>query len=147
VATDLGEKGGEPIMIRFTALVIVAMLLAVPASVRAQDPIAKMIQELGLNQNQIAQIKQLIEAFAKNQDSLPTVGDVLMQNREGLRDVITVSPFDQAMAQQIAHQVASVVAQRMMNRLELRNQIFQVLTPQQQEKYVKTVQEALIESR
>jgi len=29
------------------------------------------------------------------------------------------------------------------NRLELRNQIFQVLTPQQQEQYIQIVQESL----
>jgi hypothetical protein len=34
-----------------------------------------------------------------------------------------------------------------MNRLELRDQIFYVLTPQGQEKYIKMIQVALIESQ
>jgi Spy/CpxP family protein refolding chaperone len=137
-------------MMRLVAgLGIVALLVCVPVSTNAQmqDPIVSMIVELGLNQQQIEQIRQLFESFGKKQDALPTVGDVLLKNRETLRGVITGTPFDPAKAQQVAQQVSSVVAQRMVNRLELRNQIFHVLTSTQQEKYVKMVQEALIESQ
>jgi Spy/CpxP family protein refolding chaperone len=35
----------------------------------------------------------------------------------------------------------------MVNRLELRNPIFHILTPEHQEKYIEAVQEALIESQ
>ena len=72
---------------------------------------------------------------------------MLIKQRTALREVIAITPFDRPKAQQIAQHVSSVVAQRMVNRLELRNQIFHVLTPQQQEKYVTMVQEALIESQ
>ena len=137
-------------MMRLVAgLGIVALLVCVPVSTNAQmqDPIVSMIVELGLNQQQIEQIRQLFESFGKKQDALPAVGDVLLKNRASLREVITGAPFDGAKAQQVAQQVSSVVAQRMVNRLELRNQIFHVLTSTQQEKYVKMVQEALIESQ
>jgi Spy/CpxP family protein refolding chaperone len=64
-----------------------------------------------------------------------------------LREVITSTPLDRAKAQQISRQVSSVVPQRMVNRLELRNPIFHILTPEHQEKYIEAVQEALIESQ
>jgi Spy/CpxP family protein refolding chaperone len=43
----------------------------------------------------------------------------------------------------VAQQISAVAAQRMVNRLEFRNQIFQVLTTQQQEQYMQMVQESL----
>jgi Spy/CpxP family protein refolding chaperone len=124
-------------------LVFVSLVVCVPMNAKAQDPVGAMTTELGLSQGQVDQIKALFEAFAKKQEALPTAGDVLVQNRESLRGVVTTAPFDRAKAQQVAQKVTSTVEQRMVNRLELRNQIFQVLTPQQQEKYVKMVQEAL----
>ena len=132
-----------------TGLVLVVLLACVPVPARAQvqDPIVSMIIELGLSQQQIEQIRQLFQSFERKQESLPAVGDVLLKQRSTLREVIGVTPFDRAKAEQVAQQVSSVVAQRMVNRLELRNQIFHVLTPEQQKKYVKMVQEALIESQ
>jgi Spy/CpxP family protein refolding chaperone len=110
---------------------------------KAQDPVEGMIAELGLSPAQVGQIRNLFEAFAKKQEALPTVGDALLQNREAIRGVVTAAPFDLMKAQQVVQKVTSTVEQRMVNRLELRNQIFHVLTPQQQEKYIKMVQEAL----
>jgi Spy/CpxP family protein refolding chaperone len=130
-----------------TAAVTIAVLLAGHARVQAQDPIVSMMVELGLNQHQIEQVQQLSQSFERKQGSLPDVGDVLLKQRAALREVIGGTPFDRTKAQQVAQQVSSVVAQRMVNRLELRNQIFHVLTPQQQEKYVKMVQESLVESQ
>lgn len=43
-------------------------------------------------------------------------------------------------------EVSSVVAQRIVNRRGLRNQVFHALTPQQHKKDVKTVHEGLSES-
>jgi len=57
--------------------------------------------------------------------------------------VITTAPFNQDKAQQMSQQVSAIASQRMVNRLELRNQIFQVLTPQQQQQYMQIVQQSL----
>lgn len=43
----------------------------------------------------------------------------------------------------MSQQVSAIASQRMVNRLELRNQIFQVLTPQQQQQYMQIVQQSL----
>jgi Spy/CpxP family protein refolding chaperone len=131
-------------MTRFVAvLVFISLLICVPMHAKAQDPVEGMIAELGLSPVQVGQIRNLFEAFAKKQEALPTAGDALLQNREAIRGVVTAAPFDLMKAQQVVQKVTSTVEQRMVNRLELRNQIFHVLTPQQQEKYIKMVQEAL----
>ena len=42
----------------------------------------------------------------------------------------------------LSKKITAIAAERMVNRLELRNQIFHVLTPQQQQ-YMKIVQKSL----
>jgi Spy/CpxP family protein refolding chaperone len=69
--------------------------------------------------------------------------EVALQHRQTLREVITTTPFSWFQAQQVSQQVSTVAAQRMINRLQLRNQIFQVLTPQQQQQYIQIVQKNL----
>ena len=80
---------------------------------------------------------------AQKQGTLPTAVDVALQNRWSIRQVITTAPFNPAQAQEVAQQISSIAAQRRVNRLELRNQIFQVLTPQQQQQYMQIVQQSL----
>ena len=130
-------------MIRRIGLALVAILILVPAGAKAQDTLGSLIFELNLNQGQIDQIRWFFNQFAQKQGSLPTAVDVALQNRASIRQVITTAPFNQAQAQQVSQQISAVAAQRMVNRLELRNQIFQVLTPQQQQQYIQIVQQNL----
>ena len=130
-------------MIRFASvLTLVAVLACLPVHGKAQS-LDDLILQLNLNQGQIDQIRRYFDSFARNQGNIPTAADVALQNRATLRQVITTAPFNQGQAQQVAQQISAVAAQRMVNRLELRNQIFQVLTPQQQEQYIQIVQENL----
>jgi protein CpxP len=130
-------------MIRFVGiLTLVAVLVCLPVHGKAQS-LDDLILQLNLNQGQIDQIRWYLDSFARRQGNIPTAADVALQNRAALRQVITTAPFNQAQAKQVAQQISAVVAQRMVNRLELRNQIFQVLTPQQQEQYMQIVQESL----
>jgi len=57
--------------------------------------------------------------------------------------VITSASFNPSKAQQVSKQIAAIAAERMVNRLQLRNQIYHVLTPQQQQHYMKMVQQSL----
>jgi protein CpxP len=130
-------------MIRFVSiLTLVAVMVCLPVPGRAQS-LDELILQLNLNQGQIDQIRWYFQSFARKQGNIPTAADVALQNRATLRQVITTAPFNQAQAQQVARQISAVAAQRMVNRLELRNQIFQVLTPQQQQQYMQMVQESL----
>jgi Spy/CpxP family protein refolding chaperone len=120
-------------MIRSVGVVtLVAVLVCLPVHGKAQS-LDDLILQLKLNQGQIDQIRWYLDSFARKQGNIPTAADVALQNRATLRQVITTAPFNQAQAQQVAQQISTVVAQRRVNRLQLRNQIFQVLTPPQQE--------------
>ncbi len=130
-------------MIRHIGLALVAILILAPAGAKAQDTLGALIFELNLNQGQIDQVRWFFNQFAQKQANLPTAVDVALQNRANIRQVITTAPFNQAQAQQVSQQISLIAAQRMVNRLELRNQIFQVLTPQQQQQYMQIVQQSL----
>jgi protein CpxP len=130
-------------MIRLIGLALIGILILAPVGAKAQDTLGALIFELNLNQGQIDQIRWFFHQFAQKQASLPTAVDVALQNRATIRQVITTAPFNQAQAQQVSQQISSIAAQRMVNRLELRNQIFQVLTPQQQQQYIQIVQQSL----
>jgi protein CpxP len=130
-------------MIRLVGvLTLVAALACLPVHGKAQS-LDDLILQLNLSQGQIDQIRWYFDSFARTQSNIPTVADVALQNRMTLRQVITTAPFNQAQAQQVAQQISAAAAQRMVNRLQLRNQIFQVLTPQQQEQYMQIVQDSL----
>lgn len=128
---------------RCIRLVLIGILVLAPVGAKAQDSLGALIFELNLNQGQIDQIRWFFNQFAQKQGSLPTAVDVALQHREAIREVITRAPFNPAQAQQVSQQISSIAAQRMVNRLELRNQIFQVLTPQQQQQYIQIVQQSL----
>jgi Spy/CpxP family protein refolding chaperone len=130
-------------MMRCIGLALIGILILAPTGAKAQDTLGALIFELNLNQGQIDQIRWFFHQFAQKQGNLPTAVDVALQNRASIRQVVTTAPFDQAQAQQVSQQISSIVAQRMVNRLELRNQIFQALTPQQQQQYIQIVQQNL----
>jgi protein CpxP len=130
-------------MMRCIGLVLIGILVLAPVGAKAQDSLGALIFELNLNQGQIDQIRWFFNQFAQKQGSLPTAVDVALQHREAIREVITRAPFNPAQAQQVSQQISSIAARRMVNRLELRNQIFQVLTPQQQQQYIQIVQQSL----
>jgi protein CpxP len=130
-------------MTRYIGLTLIGILILDPVGAKAQDTLGSLIFELNLNQGQIDQIRWFFNQFAQKQGALPTAVDVALQNRSSIRQVITTAPFNPAQAQQVAQQISSIAAQRMVNRLELRNQIFQVLTPQQQQQYMQIVQQSL----
>ncbi|MEJ2169930.1 MAG: hypothetical protein P8X90_30880 [Desulfobacterales bacterium] len=123
--------------------ILIGILILVPAGAMAQDTIGDLILELNLSQDQINQVRWFFNQFAQKQANLPKAVDAALQHREAIRGVITGSPFNQSQAQQVSRQISDIAAQRMVNRLELRNQIFHVLTSQQQEQYIKIVQQSL----
>ena len=130
-------------MRRYIGLALIGLLILAPVGVKAQDTLGSLIFELNLDQGQIDQIRWFFNQFAQKQANLPTAVDEALQHREALRQVITSVPFNRAQALQVSQQISAVAAQRMVNRLELRNQIFQVLNPQQRQQYIQIVQQSL----
>jgi Spy/CpxP family protein refolding chaperone len=131
------------VVILITGLAV--LIGSVPAvSAETMDDI---IQELGLNEFQIMQIRMLFEGFARKQAGMQSPGNIAMNNRAQLKEVITGTPFDEQKAREVGQQVGALFAQKMVDRLQLRNQIFHVLTPDQQEKYIRMVQEAVADAQ
>jgi Spy/CpxP family protein refolding chaperone len=108
-----------------------------------QDPVDTMLQQLGLTPEQETKIDKLVAAFKEKQQNLPGPGEVLVEDRELVKQLITGAPFDRVKADALTKQAAAAMQARMLNRIELRNQIFQVLTPQQREQFMKKVMEAM----
>ena len=130
-------------MKRFIKLAVFGILILTPAGAMAQDTLGALILDLNLSQNQIDQVRWFFNQFAQKQANLPTAVDVALQHRQAIREVVTGAPFNQYKAQEVSRQISDIAAKRMVNRLELRNQIFQVLTSQQQLHYIQIVQQSL----
>lgn len=134
-------------MTRYLRLALIGILILAPAGVMAQraDTLGALIYELNLSQDQIDQVLKFLDQFAQKQANLPTTGEEALQRREAVGQVITGIPFNPGKAQEVSRQISEIEAKRIMNRLELSNKIFHVLTPQQQQHYVKMVQQSLEE--
>ena len=131
----------------FATLVAVLAVLVWSAPDVSAETMDDIIQQLGLNEFQVMQIRMLFEGFARKQAGAPTPENVAMKNRALLKEVITGTPFNEQKAREVAQQVGALFAQKVVDRLQLRNHIFHVLTPEQQEKYIALVQEAVADAQ
>ncbi len=113
----------------------------------AQDPMDGVLQQLGLTPDQKAKTDKLIAAYKEKQKAVPPPGDVLVKDREAARQLVTATPFDKVKAEALTKQAAVSFQQRLLNRMELRNQICQLLTPQQKEQFVKKMMGAMSKGR
>ena len=129
--------------IRLARLVLIGFLILAPAGVMAQDTIGELIFDLNLSQDQIEQVRWFFKQFVQRQSNLPTAVDVALDHRTEMREVITGASFNPSEAQRVSKQIAAIAAERMVNRLQLRNQVYHVLTAQQQQHYIKIVQKSL----
>ena len=129
---------------RMAGLFLVGATLVVPAYAQsnADDPLATLAQELNLTQAQRQSMREIFFQFLQKQDQVPAPGQVVMENRGLLKDVITTPTFDRAKAQAFAGKVTAVVQEATVNRLQLRHDLYQQLDPQQQQKFLEIVQKA-----
>lgn len=135
------------VMVRVVMLIAaLAVFAGAVPDASAQNSVEAIVKELDLSPFQVMQVRMLLEGFARKEQGAPGPVDVIRRNRELVRDVVTSAPFNRQKAQEVAQQVASVLAQRIVDRLEVRNQVFQVLTPEQQKLYITMVQEAAAEA-
>jgi len=102
------------------------------------DPLEVLCRALELRDDQVVAIRKLFDQFARRQATF-AVDDVLAANLATLRHIVMAPTFDRRQAHRIAQQVGAIVARRMENRLELRNQLFRALTPAQRKKYVALI--------
>jgi len=123
--------------------IVMATAMAISVSANAQsgqDPVAALAQELNLTQAQRSKMRDTFFQFLEKQDKVPLPGQVVMDNRGMLKEIITSASFDEKKARALVQKVTAVMENATVNRLQLRHDLYQQLTPQQQKQYLEIVQ-------
>lgn len=113
------------------------------AQSNAEDPMAWLAEQLELTQQQKSEMRGMFLDFFEKQDKVPTPGQVVLDNRAMLKEVLTEKTFDEQKARAFVKKVTAVIEDASINRLRLRHDLYQKLTPKQQEKFIQIVQQAL----
>jgi Spy/CpxP family protein refolding chaperone len=125
-----------------SCLVLIAAATFVPAYAQdGEDPIATLAQELNLTEAQRERMRETFEQFMQKQSQVPLPGQVALQNRAMLKDIITSPNFDKSKAQMFVGGITAVITEATVNRLELRHDLYQQLDDQQREQYLMIVQQ------
>lgn len=131
----------------FFILPVIVMTMVTP--VHAQDggghPLETLALDLNLSDTQIQAMRLIFERFAEKQSLVPTPGQVLLDNKAMLREVLTSKEFDRQKAEQLVSKVTAIIRTATLNRLELRHDLYQQLTPEQQQQYADRVQSRVAE--
>ena len=133
---------------KIIAVCITCLVMSVSsayAQSNSEDPMAGLAQALDLSQEQKNEMRVLFLDFFEKQDKLPTPGQIVLDNRGMLKQVLTSEKFDEQKARAFVQKVTSVIEDASVNRLRLRHDLYQKLTPKQQEKFVQIVQQAVSE--
>jgi Spy/CpxP family protein refolding chaperone len=125
-------------------LVIPVIVMTTITPVHAQDgsgnPVDVLAQDLNLSGAQIEKMQLIFERFAEKQSLVPTPGQVLLDNKDMLREVLTSKEFERQKAERLVDKVTAIIQTATVNRLELRHDLYQQLTPDQQQQYTSMVQ-------
>ena len=121
----------------------VAVVSPAKAQSGGEDPLAGLAQELNLTQAQRKEMRARMFQFLETQDQVPTPGEVVLDNRSMLKEIVTSPDFDQQKAQAFVQKVTAVIEKASINRLHLRHDLYQMLTPEQQKQYLDMVQQAV----
>jgi Spy/CpxP family protein refolding chaperone len=131
----------------FLILPVIVMTMITP--VHAQDgsgnPLVALEQDLNLTGAQIEKMQLIFERFEEKQSLVPLPGQVLLANKDMLREVLTSKEFERRKAEQLVNKVTAIIQMATVNRLELRHDLYQQLTPDQQQQYMDMVQAKVAE--
>lgn len=89
------------------------------------------LRELGLTEAQLEQIKGVV---ASHRDGSKGTAEALMKARQELRDTVTSGSADEAAIRAKAAEVARHEADAAVSQAKLHSQVFEILTPEQQQK-------------
>lgn len=121
-------------------LTLVTMVVPAHAQSVDGDPVAALAQELNLTQAQRKEMRKTFFQFLDKQDAVPTPAKVMVDNRTTLKEIITAPNFDESKARAFVQKVTAVIENATINRLQLRHDLYQQLTPEQQKQYLDIVQ-------
>jgi Spy/CpxP family protein refolding chaperone len=129
-----------------TCLIFVGATAFAPVYAQSgEDPLAELAQELNLTQAQKQRMRETFFQFLQKQDQVPAPGQIVLDNRAMLKDIITSPTFDKHKAEALIAKVTAVMQQATVNRLELRHDLYHQLDPQQQKQYLDIVQARVAE--
>ena len=125
-----------------------AMVFVGPSSAQSagEDPLATLARELNLTAEQKSKMRARFFQFLETQDQVPTPGQVVLDNRGMLKEIITSPEFDKQKAQAFVQKVTAVIQEATINRLHLRHDLYQELTPAQQKQYLDMVQKTVAQA-
>jgi Spy/CpxP family protein refolding chaperone len=135
----------SPIKTLVSSLMLAGVIMFSPAHAQNSDPIDQLAQELNLTDAQRQKMRQIFEQFAQKQGQVPMPGQVALDNRAMLKDIITSSNFDKSKAQAFVGKVTAVITEATVNRLQLRHDLYQQLNAEQQAQYMGMIQERVAE--
>jgi Spy/CpxP family protein refolding chaperone len=111
-----------------------------------ENPLSELAQQLNLSEMQKKEMRVVVDQFLEKQAQVPLPGDVVLENRAMLKEIITNAKFDESKARAFVQKVTAVIEDATVNRLQLRHDLYAKLTPEQQTQYLIMVQKAVAEA-
>lgn len=96
--------------------------------------IEKMFKTLNLTTDQQAKIRAIKDS---NQENMKANREQFRSIRSQLNQIATTNPIDESKLNTLITQKTSLMTSMMKNKVMIKNQIFNVLTPEQQKKYLQ----------
>lgn len=96
----------------------------------------KMLRKLDLTDAQKAEVKLIVEKYKAQAGERPTK-EQRAEHKAQMLSIVTSANFDEAAAQAMIEQKQQAHQQTALKMLKMQNEIYQILTPEQQEKFAK----------
>ena len=94
----------------------------------------KMLRKLDLTDAQKVQVKAIFDKYQANRPERPTK-EQRAEHRTEMLALITTAGFDEAKATEMAEAQQQKHLQKMLTHLKMQNEIYQLLTPEQQQTF------------
>ncbi|RCU50958.1 hypothetical protein DU002_06435 [Corallincola holothuriorum] len=127
-----------------TALVA-PIAMAKPGPGAGKNGMREVISQLDLSSEQQTQIKALFQA-QKEQRKGQKSGQ-RQQMKADMEALITADSFDESKARSLIEQHSQRMEDRMVQRLQMQHQIYQLLTPEQQVQFLQLIEQQRDEKR
>lgn len=96
----------------------------------------KMLRKLDLTDAQKADVKLIVEKYKAQAGERPTK-EMRAAHKAEMLSLVTSANFDESAAQAMIEQKQQQHQQKSLQMLKMQNEIYQLLTPEQQEKFAK----------
>ncbi|MCL1142870.1 Spy/CpxP family protein refolding chaperone [Shewanella gaetbuli] len=100
----------------------------------------KMLRKLDLSDAQKAQVKTIVEKYKAQRPEKPSKEERTAHKAE-MVSLLTAASFDEVTAQQMISQKQVREAEKMLQHMKMQNEIYQLLTPEQQAKFTERLEQ------